>query len=108
MSVNRINDYHMSRVVSKINSNSNVLFLGYGFKEGSNDSRDSPTQFIIDCLPKNITYTIYDTHIEKYSTPPTERFDCVVLMLDEPEYVDIAKSYPQDSVIDPRYILTRE
>ena len=108
MSVNRINDYHMSRVVSKIPNNSNVLFLGYGFKENSNDTRESPTQFIINCLPKTITYSIYDTHIEKYSTMPTEKYDYVVLMLNEKEYIDIAKTYPLDSIIDPRYILKQE
>lgn len=105
-SVNIVNDYHMKQVAQQIGLNKNVLFLGYGFKENTNDPRESPTQFIINNLDPSVKYTIYDIHFEDYKQEPKNinQFDLIVLMLNEDVYKDIAKTCDKNKVINPRYI----
>ena len=105
MNVNDVNNYHMLKIVEKIGTNKRVLFLGYTFKESSNDTRDSPTKFIIDCLPKSVQYDVYDFRIEQYDKPPTGDYDVVILMLNEPAYIQIAEQFPRENVIDTKYVL---
>lgn len=104
MDINRLNDYHMLKIVDKIGSNKHILFLGYCFKEGSNDTRESQTQFIINHLPTSVTCDIYDINIEKYAKKPNGIYDYVILMLNENEYINIAKNVDKNKLINPRYI----
>lgn len=106
-SINRINDYHMVHLANRIDRFKYVLFLGYGFKEYTNDTRESPTEFISKMLCKPCRYDIYDIHIDKYNNKPTDlnKYECVILMLNEPEYIEIAKQLPRDKIIDTKYIL---
>ena len=105
--INQINEYHMIKIADEIGNNKNVLFLGYCYKELTNDIHNSPTQFIIDYLSSSTKYTIYDKHIPKYSTLPQEHnFDIVVLINNEQEYVDLVNEYRITAkIIDPRHIL---
>ena len=105
-SVNNINDYHMQQVAEQIGENKNILFLGYGFKENTNDTRESPTQFIINCLPYSVKFDIYDIHINPYTEKPTDlnKYDYILLMLNEQEYKDIAAMCDKTKIINPRYI----
>lgn len=105
--VNQINEYHMIKIADEIGNNKRVLFLGYCYKELTNDTRDSPTQFIIDYLSTNNQYVVYDIHMEQYNKlPQNDKFDVVVLMNNEKEYTDIVDKYKHTAkIIDPRHIL---
>lgn len=104
MDVNRLNDYHMIKIVDKIGINKHILFLGYCFTEGLNDIRESQTQFIINHLPKSVTYDIYDINIEKYAKKPDGKYDYIILMVNEPKYIEIAKNVDKNKLIDTRYL----
>ena len=105
-SVNDVNSHHMKQIAELIGTDKNILFLGYGFKENTNDPRESPTQFIIDNLDKSIKYTIYDIHFEDYKEQPKniEQYDLILLMLNEEPYKVIAKNVDKNKLINPRYI----
>lgn len=108
--VNIINDYHMIEISEYLDKFSKVLFLGYGFKETTEDTRESPTQFVIDYLSKSVEYKVYDRNIEKYNDKSIlkDEYDCIALMNNEEEYVTYVKEYsklfPNTKIVNPKYI----
>lgn len=121
--VNIVNDYHMIEIASEIANNSTVLFLGYGFKETTEDTRESPTQFIIDYLHKSIKYHVYDANIAKFKDEnllTTENhYDYIIIMNNEEKYVSFVNSYISSAnsshnsakntvIINPRYIQLKQ
>lgn len=107
-SINSINSEHMILVVDEIEElkPKRVLFLGYGFKEFTEDKRESPTQFIINFLKSNIEVQIFDPHIEEFSKDPIGDFEVAILMNNEQVYKDLARKLieKRTKIINPRHI----
>ena len=109
-SINVVNDYHMIQIAESIPNNTSVLFLGYGFKETTEDTRESPCQFIIDYLNRSIHYEVYDQNIDRYDDRSvlSKHYDTIVILNNESSYVDIVNKYteqfPETTVINPKYI----
>lgn len=103
----RANHYHMVKIAQKIGHNKRVLFLGYGYKEHTSSTERSPTSIIIQELANDVEYNIYDIHHSEYNKKPEGDYDYVILMLNEKEYIDIAKQYPENKIIDPKYLMTK-
>lgn len=101
-SVNDINQHHAKLLAQSI-TGPKVLFLGYGFKNNTEDTRESPTEMVIGFLDKSIQYQIYDAHIKQYSQLPTGQFDQYVLMNDETEYIKLLIDIDHAKIINPRY-----
>lgn len=110
-SVNHINEHHVSLLVEllrnilKTDSNFNsknqhkILILGYGFKNNTEDIRESPTKMFIDLIENEFEYECYDTHIDKYSKfVDVNEFDIFILMNDEAQYVQVI-----NSIIEERF-----
>ena len=104
-SINDINEHHVSIIYKVLRNNINelnqknfkILILGYGFKNNTEDVRESPTQMFIDLIKDEYQYTCYDTHIDKYSkTPDINKFNVFVLMNDENQYINIINSIIED------------
>lgn len=103
-SVNVINEYHALLIAEEIPMNSRVLILGYGFKNGTEDTRESPTEIILSYLSSTVVADVYDSHIEKYAKKPLKMdYDKYILMNDEDEYVEMLKGIDKNRIINPRY-----
>lgn len=103
-SVNVINEYHALLIAEKIPRESRLLILGYGFKNGTEDIRESPTQIILEYLSSSVEVDVYDSHIEKYAKKPLKmNYDNYILMNDEDEYVEMLKGIDKNKIINPRY-----
>ena len=102
-SINKINEHHVEIIYELLNQliNQNdltrILILGYGFKNNTEDTRESPTQIFIELIKDKYKYECYDNHIDKYSNlPDINEFNVFILMNDENQYISIINNIIED------------
>lgn len=71
--------------------NSNLAILGYSYVENSDDTRNSPTQTLIEILKNNnVEFKIHDPEVKEYSKillyQTLEKSDCLILMVSHSQY----------------------
>ena len=88
-------------LISFNKTNNKILILGYGFKNNTEDTRESPTQMFIDLIKNDFEYECYDIHIDKYFKQYNiNDFDIFVLMNNEVQYIEIINKIIKDRFDD--------
>lgn len=75
-------------------SKAKVIILGYSFVRDSDDTRNSPTQSLIEILKKyRISFRVHDPFVKDYSGNKVEQLiegsDCIVLMVNHSPYENL-------------------
>lgn len=99
--VNDLMPYHMIQLlenslktVGRKIADSRVLIMGYAYLEGSDDSRNSPSQVLVERLKSlNADVVVHDPYVAGYRGSVLElanNCDAVILMVKHSEYKDIS------------------
>ena len=99
-------------------SNPKLAILGYSYVENTDDTRNSPTQTLVEILKKEkIAFEVHDPNVKEFSKKSTEqvlkRTDCLILMVAHDAYKKInlrqvGKIMRNKIIIDGRNFFDKE
>lgn len=95
-----------------------IIILGYSFVRDSDDTRNSPTQMLVEIFKENkISFKVHDPFVKEYSDFTVEQlikgYDCIAVMVDHSPYKklrmdEIARKLRTKILIDGRNLFDKK